>query len=360
MSTVLAFYRDRVAWPAACLLALLSVSRAPFLHASDKTVWEVVDLAEQSSGAEADEPPTPVAQAPKPPFHAPWEPAIPHTDRPPLDATLTDGAIIDFGEETRTSEFRPWWREPIEYRVLPGTLLWQIPLANQREPRTDGKFLAVNGQSTVDTAIGGQFGLLRFGPKDRSFEGIQIDGFAAVFTRFNDRRLLTAADYRVGLPLTFASGPWQAKFSYEHTSTHLGDEFIQSTGRLQKAHVRDELVWGLARWLHDEIRLYGQVGYSFHTSKLVGNDRMRYDWGLEWSKQAPTSWKGRPFAAYDMDLRSDQSWTINSTVQLGWQWRTIQRRSARMAAEFYNGRSPYGQFYRVREQWIGFGAYLDW
>lgn len=254
-----------------------------------------------------------------------------------------------------------FWSDKLVYTVLPRSLLWEPPMANQREPRMYGKLDNANEESTIDTAIGGEFGVARFGPADRLHEGIQLDVFAAVFTRFNEQRLLKTADYRVGIPLTYAKGPWEAKVAYEHTSTHLGDEYIEATGRRQVPHVRDEIVFGLARRFWNQVRFYGQYGYSFSTSNAIQGMRDRYDVGVEWSKQRNTGWKGQPFAAADFDIRSDQDYQVNTTLQIGWQWLDcVTRHSARLAMEVYTGRNPYGQFYQEYDDWIGVGAYYDW
>lgn len=253
------------------------------------------------------------------------------------------------------------WSNRLVYDAFPSSLLWQPPMANQREPRMYGKFTNANDQSTIDTALGGEFGFGRIGPADRCHEGLQIDGFGVVFSRFNEDRLNVANDFRAGIPITYAKGPWAAKVSFEHTSTHLGDEYIEATGRRQAAHVRDEVVFGLSRRFWNQLRLYGQYGYSFSTSVLIRDYRDRYDFGLEWSKQQDTGWRGQPFAALDFDLRSDQDYEANMTFQLGWQWlKPWTRHSARVAFEVYSGKSPFGQFYREFEDWVGVGGFYDW
>ena len=253
-----------------------------------------------------------------------------------------------------------FWSEPMTYIPLPKDLLWKVPLANQREPRMYAKFTNFNKQSYIDTAIGAQFGLGRWAPVGHEHEGIQLDVFGAVFTRFNDRRLLTAADYRAGIPLTYAKGPWSTKLSYEHTSTHIGDEYSAVTGRMQKALAIDEIVLGVSRYFGEHIRLYGQYGYAFLTSdKTNGNQRNRFDLGISYSNYADTTCWGRPYAAYDMDLRQYQSYRVNSTFQAGWQW-VHSGRSVRIGVELYDGKSPYGQFYKEKESWAALGFYYDW
>lgn len=282
---------------------------------------------------------------------------------PPIPQTLNPPPGVEYATFESYSDADACslgWSEPLLYSVLPQHLLWQPPLANQREPHMFGKFTNFDGESTIETAIGAQFGLIRFAPASRPYEGIQIDGFAGVFTRFNSNRLLVTSDFRVGLPVTYSKGPWQAKLGYEHTSTHLGDEYIEATGRMQEPHVRDEIVFGLAYRFMGMFRVYGQAGYSFITSDVIGEDRDRYDLGLEWMREGPTDWRGRPFAAVDLDLRSDQDFTGNLTVQVGWFWRTLTRRSGRFLLEYYTGKSPYGQFFRDDENWFGVGGSYDW
>jgi hypothetical protein len=247
--------------------------------------------------------------------------------------------------------------------LFPKTLLWEPPLANPLQPRMyvmPNSLRNANTLNTVDTAIGGTVGLIRNGTDDVTRQGFQIDFFAVVLSRWADFRESVGVDYRVGLPLTFAWGNWQAKIAYEHTSTHLGDQFVEQAHRFNVGHVRDETVFGLSHLCWDQVRVYGIFGYAFNTSSLVGSRRTRFDWGVEWSKQQSTGWAGQPFAAFDMELRSDQDYTANTTTQVGWQWKELDSRaSLRVAAQYYTGSSPYGQFFRDRESWWGLGVFVD-
>jgi Protein of unknown function (DUF1207) len=259
-----------------------------------------------------------------------------------------------------------WPDQPYEYVTLPATLLWKPPTANLREPQFYGIFHNMGGKSYIDTAIGAQFGLGRIAPAGRSDptkqlenEGIQLDVFGAVFTRFDPKRFLTAADYRAGIPLTYKKGPWSTKLSYEHTSTHIGDEYSQAYHVKQKPLVLDEVVYGLSRYFGDNLRLYGQIGYAFNTAKETNaNNRTRFDWGVSYTNYYDTGPVGRPFAAYDMDIRSYQSYTPNNSFQVGWQW-VNHGRDVRLAVQVFSGRSMFGQFYTHNESWVGFGGYYS-
>ena len=125
-------------------------------------------------------------------------------------------------------------------------------------------------------------------------------------------------------------------------------------------HVRDEAVLALGYRFWDQIKLYGIYGYSMHSSTVIGERRNRFEFGVEWSKQVGTGWRGQPFAAFDMELRQDQDFTANTTIQVGWQWKTMESSTGlRVALQYYDGGSPYGQFFTQHEQWVGLGLFLD-
>jgi hypothetical protein len=244
--------------------------------------------------------------------------------------------------------------------------LWQPPLANQREPRTSVRWTSLKNAFTknnTDAAIGGTAPLLRFFPEGNCREGWQLDFFGVVLTRLGDFRTQEDSDFRFGLPLTWASGGWAGKLAYEHTSSHLGDDLIQQDPAIRKrGHVRDEVVAGLSYRWWDQLRLYGQVGYALGFSSVGPQNRDRYDVGLEWSKQGWTGPCGQPYAALDLEFRGEERYTPDLSAQVGWEWRRPDSvvSAFRLALEFYDGRSPFGQFFDRHEQWIGVGAHLDY
>jgi hypothetical protein len=247
---------------------------------------------------------------------------------------------------------------------FPGTLLWEPPLASKYEPRTQGLLTSLDNnlsRQTVDTAIGLTAGLLRFTPPESHF-AVQLDGFAVVFSRFSQWDKLVGVDYRAGLPVTFRHGPWHAKVGYEHTSSHLGDDVAAQTGRRPVEYVRDELVGGIGRrMLGDRLRAYGQAAWGFHQIVQGDPPPFRFDVGLEGFWRYATGWCGAPFAAVNVGFDGAVDYDAAVTVQVGWHWRDPTRRlsSARVFGEFYSGRSPYGQFFQIREQFYSFGLSID-
>jgi hypothetical protein len=242
--------------------------------------------------------------------------------------------------------------------LLPSTLLYTPPIANLWSPRTFVMPTTLHNQETsktIDTGIGGEAGLFRWNGAEHSDEAVQLDFFAVVFSRWANARESVGVDYRFGFPVTFAWGPLSGKVGFEHTSTHLGDEFIDLTGRRHQDSQRNEIAMGLAYQYSDAVRVYAQSGYAFVVTNPTPNRTPdRWDVGLEWNQRCATGLAGNPFAAVDLEFRGDENYHANFSAQAGWQWRGYDRGpAARLALEYYNGQSPFGQFIAERESWLG-------
>lgn len=280
----------------------------------------------------------------------------PKRDLPPIIPEEVIPAELGYGDSLDL----PW-----HVTYIPATLLWQPPLAQPGQPRTYLLLSSVQeyyAEDTVETAIGGTFGLLRYGPCQPPREAFQVDFFAVVFSRFSETSRLSTTDYRFGLPLTFAWGPWEGKIGYEHTSTHIGDEFTQVSGDYRRELIRDEFVMAIGYRFLNQFRAYAQFAYGFDIATPGDEDQCdRYNVGLEWYHDVKTPWYGQPFAAVDADIRGDQGYNLNLTGQIGWMWRDPSHRPFfRTYLQFYSGRSIYGHFSDEYEGWVAGGMALDY
>jgi hypothetical protein len=249
--------------------------------------------------------------------------------------------------------------------AFPRTLLWEPPLAGLREPR----FLAMpttlsnsSTQATAETAVGNTVGLVRVAPAAWR-TAIQFDVFAVVNSRFSDYDALVATDYRAGFPVSFARGPWHGKIGYEHTSTHLGDEIQERTGQVPINFIKDELVFGLGRYLFEgRWRVYGQAAWAFHQNIPGDPSPFRFGLGTEWVYRRATGLRGSPFAALNLDFDGAVDYDAALSLQAGWLWRDPDRRLAelRLFGQYFTGHSPYGQFFQTREDWFGLGIAIDY
>ena len=119
---------------------------------------------------------------------------------------------------------------PWTLQVMPLGLLYRSYLAGAKEPRFASYWSNDDDQGDLwDPALGGRLGLLRYGTSDPVHpEGWQVDmegGCQARLDPHSESTALISTDFRVGLPVTWAQGPWQFKTGYYHISSHLGDEF---------------------------------------------------------------------------------------------------------------------------------------
>ncbi len=280
---------------------------------------------------------------------------------PPLPGSVEDQYLKELNDR-RQFQTGTWTGTTVT--LLPNSLLWDPPLAVKKDPRMQALYSNLpnyKGNNSVDTAIGMTMGLIRSDFEGADFSA-QVDMFGLVLTRLSPDDLMLA-DYRFGLPVTFRWNWWQAKVAYEHTSCHLGDELIRQTGRVPQSFAKDELVLGVGRYLYDNLRVYGQLGYAvqFQVPGLEGTTRekTRFDFGAEWFLRCSSGWSGTPFVAANVEFRGDQQFDANYTFQAGWLWRNPTQRlgSLRVFVEHYDGHSPYGQTLQTRERFtsVGFG-----
>jgi hypothetical protein len=215
-----------------------------------------------------------------------------------------------------------------------------------------------------DVALGGTLPLLRWASSRHPGHVWQLDLFAMMASRFISQDYLMASDYRVGAPITFACDRWSGKIAYEHTSTHIGDEYVKKTGQAFRSSTRDEIVIGLAYRVLEPLRVHGTVGYNLNAQesfrKGMGSYHDRYSFGAEWSRPLTTGLKGQPFVAVDLEYRGDLDYTPNFAAQAGWQWLSeLGRPGVRLVAEYYDGRNPFGQFLDRHESRAGVALYYD-
>lgn len=141
------------------------------------------------------------------------------------------------------------------WQLLPDGLIYPSYLAGTNESR----FASVwNHDSHLgwmwDLEAGGRVGIFRFGTEGGSPRpnGWQLDLEGAAFPRLDldHEEDLISVDFRVGLPLTFGYGPFQAKLAVYHLSSHLGDEFsLRFPDYPRINYSRDALVLGGSYYL---------------------------------------------------------------------------------------------------------------
>jgi hypothetical protein len=250
------------------------------------------------------------------------------------------------------------------WQALPDGLIYHSYLAGVRESRLASVWEYVKGYGWVwDSTLGGRVGILRYGTQNGIRpEGWQLDVEAAAFPQLDigqDLDLI-AVDFRAGVPLTYGFDRYQGKFGYYHVCSHLGDEITPLATTLhQTDYIRDAIVWGNAYYLTDDLRIYAEVSWAFHT---YGEAKpWEFQIGAEYSPVSHEGdFSGSPFLAFDAEFRQDVNYEATLVLQAGWQWRSISNHLLRIGAQFYTGKNEVLQLLDSNERMVGIGTWYDY
>lgn len=189
------------------------------------------------------------------------------------------------------------------------------------------------------------------GQLDISLEG----GLWAVFAPLCESSPLLNADYFVGLPVTYAFGPWAFRIRGYHISSHLGDEFLEMHPGYDRRNPSAEYVdFFVSNYITDDIRLYGGVGVVAHMDKTFRIGRFYAACGAELhlSELGFVSTRdqvyGRPFYGMHFHYQTQHTKHIDQTYVLGYEWGKLcgLQRVLRAFIQYHDGYSWEGQFFR--------------
>jgi Protein of unknown function (DUF1207) len=208
--------------------------------------------------------------------------------------------------------------------------------------------------------VGDGIALVRFnGP--RPGEGLQLGVEAAVFSQFaldapSDDIL--NADYIASVPLTFRIRSFSARARVYHQSSHLGDELLLRPDTTVK---RENLSFEAAELILSQdlgaLRVYAGGEYLFHRSPATLDDLLAHA-GAE--LRLGPSRGARLVTAVDVKSTEQQDWKPGVSARLGleiawWRHPDHPPRLGAVIAEFYDGPSPYGQFFLESTRYFGAG-----
>ncbi|MBT8338151.1 MAG: DUF1207 domain-containing protein [Gemmatimonadetes bacterium] len=206
------------------------------------------------------------------------------------------------------------------------------------------------------------FPLVRFGAGSRG-NGLQIGLAGAVFAQFDldaPSYDLINADYLVGFPISFRSGSFSSRLHIYHQSSHLGDEFLLRT-TLTRENLSFEAVDLVLSQEMGPARIYGGGEYIFNrdpstleSSLVHGGAEVRVG-----------SLRGvRLVSALDVKFTEQHDWDAGISARAGFEfalWRDEEHppRLWGLMLEFYDGPSPYGQFFQEQVRWVGLGLHFS-
>ncbi|HEX9741295.1 MAG TPA: DUF1207 domain-containing protein [Nitrospiraceae bacterium] len=283
-------------------------------------------------------------------------------------------------ESSRAAPSQDGGSRPLE--AFPENDVFRPLLADPKQPQFFATYQAVRVRNPSPQANFGQsvnVGSVGFGEnfglvgRRNGCDGWQVGILAGVFAQFNldaSSADLINADYVVGFPISWRKDLFSARVRLSHQSSHLGDEFVLGNPGFARQNLSFEEVepivsldtpggWG---------RIYGGGAY------MIGRepnslDRLRAQWGAElrgpafhWSglERAVTgSLAMTPVFGADFKAFEELNWLVSSNVVAGVEWfRAGGSRRMRLMVNYYNGFSPFGQFFSQKVESIGVGIYL--
>jgi hypothetical protein len=266
---------------------------------------------------------------------------------------LRCGTGVHSGEATGTvalpsgGVFCPLFADPKAVRSFATYLYGKFPTG------TESRSLAAVG-------LGDGIALVRFGGP-RPGEGLQLGIEAAVFSQFDldstsDDLLNT--DFIVGLPITWRIRDFSLRARVYHQSSHLGDELLLRPGT---TITRENLSFESAELILSQelgmLRLYAGGEYLFNRRPSTLDELLAHG-GAE-LRLGPA--RGARFvAAVDVKATEQQdwdpAWSVRTGVEIAW-WRQPDHppRLGSIVVEYYDGPSPYGQFFVESIQYVGAG-----
>lgn len=279
---------------------------------------------------------------------------------PSTASTWPENCGPSFGKEPAS----PSQDEPWTWQVMPSGLLYRSYLAGAKEPRFASYWSTDKDLGAIwDTSVGGRLGLVRYGTTDPVYaEGWQVDlegGAQARLDPNGESTPLLAADFRVGVPVTWAGDRWQFKTGYYHISSHLGDEYLLLVPDARRInYVRDALCLAVGYYCTERLRLYTETAYAVGADG--GAEPWEFQFGADWAPVGDTRLHGAPFVALNGHLREEVAFGGSFVVQAGWAWRRFARGSLfRIGLEYFNGMSDQYEFFDQAEQRIGWGLWAD-
>ena len=243
---------------------------------------------------------------------------------------------------------------------LPPAPVYRNYLADPLTPRSGSKVMVpIHGPDNlkIENALGAQRTFARWtSPSGDETIDVSLEG--AVFARFdiNENVDMDAADFRVGIPIGYRQGRFSAKLHIWHLTSHLGDEFIERTGRKRIDYHKEEIAPGFSYEWTDEFRTYAEIGFGYYIDEV--NKRWRGEVGAEWV--GDLLWPGPPqtYLAIDIKWRQETDWDTAVAIQGGlWVAREDPNSLAglRFFIEYYRGVTPQTQFLEEHIEYVGVG-----
>ena len=191
--------------------------------------------------------------------------------------------------------------------------------------------------------------------------GVQAGVFSIFDLESNSLDLINT-DFFVAGFVGYRIGDVSALGRIFHQSSHLGDEFLLRETRPNRVNLSYEGLDGkLSYDLPLGLRAYGGGGYLFDVDPsnlgrgfAQAGAEFKSPWAL---------WQGRlrPVAGIDLQFKAENNWHPDVSVRAGLQFENVSvlSRNMQVLAEYFNGRSFDGQFFKEPIEYFGIGVHFN-
>jgi hypothetical protein len=229
--------------------------------------------------------------------------------------------------------------------------------------------LSGEGTNIGSVGLGDSFGLLRWGGPSPG-EGLQLDVVGSIFAQFavsapsND---LINADYIIGVPITFRRSGFSTRVKLYHQSSHLGDEFLISAEVVEdfeRENLSFESVELLVSQEIGPLRVYAGGERIFRREPTTLAAKL-FHGGVE--LRTGRFGPGQLVGAVDLKAtertKGRDAWSRAVSGRVGLELLRSGAdghpgRLVTLMFEFYDGPSPYGQFFQDDISYVGVGLHF--
>lgn len=254
-----------------------------------------------------------------------------------------------------------------EIAWFPEQQIYPVNLADPRRIQFSAKNLYFSETSIDQTSdrrfdlkLGGRLGLLWH---DAGLNNPQLGWLLSLDVGYHGQFDVESSQDNIGwdgiyaLMLSYRPNSQMAfKFGSYHISSHVGDEYIERTGRARINYTREEWQAGMNLSLSESLQWYAEVGRAHDIRNLQLQEPWRWQTGIQYSPQRAKAWQW--YAAMDIGASEERDWQRDITLQFGWQIPT-ETRIWRIGLEAYDGKAQLGEFFQDDEKYIGLGLWLD-
>lgn len=250
--------------------------------------------------------------------------------------------------------------------ILARDNLFRPLIADPRWPHFSAAYQRYMGDEQLRNvgavSFGETFSLVRFGgPWDTLMEFGVKAGVFAFFDLDAESSDLINADYRVGVPLSLRKGNLSNTTTVFHQSSHLGDEFLLRGRADKRINLSYEAVSSVLSYHFPlGLRAYGGGGFIFRREPS-SLDPWSVQGGVEfYSPWSLLNGALRPLAAADFQFWQESGWGTDVSLRAGLQFQDADffSRKMQLLIEYYNGKSPNGQFYERDIESLGIGLHF--